>query len=82
MPRLRRLTGRQVIKILTRFGYAVARITGSHHQLRRKTERGTFLVTVPFHGHKPIPTGTLHRIYRQALQTIPEEDLRPLFYAD
>jgi hypothetical protein len=37
-------------------------------------------INVPLHGSKPLATGTLRSIYRQASQYIPEEELNLLFY--
>lgn len=38
MPKLRRLSGAEVIKILAHFGFAVASQRGSHVKLQRVTE--------------------------------------------
>jgi predicted RNA binding protein YcfA (HicA-like mRNA interferase family) len=82
MPKLRRLSGKQVIAILRRFGFEVIRIRGSHHQLQRVADDQEQLITVPVHRNEPLPIGTLRSIYRQACLYIPETDLYPLFYAD
>ncbi len=39
-------------------------------------------LTVPVHGNKSLPTATVRSIYRQAREFIPEDELRPHFYAD
>ncbi|MBN1248717.1 MAG: type II toxin-antitoxin system HicA family toxin [Anaerolineae bacterium] len=81
MPRLRRLSGSDVIRILESFGFVVHAQRGSHVKLRRlgsRCERQT--LTIP--SHKELDTGTLRAILRQASQYIPEEDLRPHFYTE
>jgi predicted RNA binding protein YcfA (HicA-like mRNA interferase family) len=80
MPKLRRLTGREVVTILQSFGFQVVRIRGSHHQMQRMVDEQNQTLIVPVHGSKPIARGTLKSIYRQACDYIPEKDLKPHFY--
>lgn len=82
MPRLRDLSGRQVLDILARLGFQVIRTKGSHVHLRLQTNEATCYVTVPVHRKKSLPPGTLRSIYRQALPCVPEDELRELFYSD
>ena len=82
MPKLRRLSGKQVVAVLESFGFEVARIRGSHHHLKRAVEGVGQNINVPVHGTKPLPIGTLRSIYRHAKVYIPEDDLKPHFYAD
>lgn len=82
MPRLRRLSGKEVVALLEGFGFTVVRIRGSHHHLKRTIEGVGQSINVPIHGNKRLPIGTLHSIYRQAKAYIPEDDLKPHFYAD
>jgi len=35
MPKLRRLSGKEIVKILESMGFVVVRVRGSHHILRR-----------------------------------------------
>jgi len=81
MPKLRRLSGKAVIAILEQFGFVVIRITGSHHHMRRTVGDENQYLMVAVHGNKPIPTGTLHKLYRRACHYIPEDELRPYFYS-
>ena len=65
------VTGRQVIKALTRAGMTVDRIVGSHHVLTSSgPNRRT--VTVPVHSGKDLKPGTLRAIIRQAGLTVEE----------
>jgi len=58
------VTGRQMIKVLERQGFHVARIVGSHHMMRKAGH--STIVPVPVHGRQPLAAGTLASILRQA----------------
>lgn len=63
MARLRRLTSREVLRILRGFGFEVVSIRGSHENLVRMPESGDQQVlTVPV--HSKLPAGTIRAIYR------------------
>ena len=72
MPRLRRLSGYEVIAILEGFGFAVIRVKGSHHRLRRTVNDQNQYLTVPVHGNRPLPTGTLRTIYAKPGRILPK----------
>jgi len=79
-PRLRRLSARDVLRALERFGFEVVATRGSHAKLRRVAEGGDReTLTVPL--HKELDLGTIQAIYRQAVRFIPEAELRPWFYS-
>jgi predicted RNA binding protein YcfA (HicA-like mRNA interferase family) len=61
MARRRRLTGKQLIRALNRFGFEVVRTQGSHHRLRHADGRVT---TVPVHAGETIGPGLLGQILR------------------
>ena len=82
MPKLRKLSGRQLISILESFGFEVVRVRGSHHNMRRVVSDQNQNLNVPMHGNKELATGTLRTIYRQALDYISEDELRRHFYTD
>jgi predicted RNA binding protein YcfA (HicA-like mRNA interferase family) len=83
MPnKLRKLKGREVIAILEKFGFEVARIRGSHHVMQRMIDEQSQTIIVPVHARKPLTPGTLKNIYRLATEYISEDDLRPHFYTD
>lgn len=80
-PRLKRLSGRDVIAILERFGFKPVSQRGSHVKLRRVPRTGVReTLTVP--AHQELDLGTLRAILRQASRYIPEEELRAHFYTD
>lgn len=78
-PKLRALSGPEVVAILSGFGFAQHSQRGSHVKLRRTGpggERQT--MTIPLHGE--LDKGTLHAIIRQVSRYIPEDQLRSHFY--
>jgi len=80
-PRLRHLSGRQVVSILERFGFRAISQRGSHIKLQRITDIGA-KQTLTMPAHDELDTGTLRAIVRQASNYIAEDDLRPHFYTD
>lgn len=81
MPRLRRLAGAEIVRILGQFGFVVHSKRGSHIKLRRVLSDGTSqTLTVP--AHSELDTGTCRAIFRQAARFVADEDLRPHFFAD
>ncbi len=80
-PKLRRLSGPEVVIILRSFGFEVISQKGSHAKLRRFTGSGDKqTLTIPIHDE--LDTGTLRAIMRQAGRYISEEELRPHFISD
>lgn len=80
MPKLKRLSGAQVITILETFGFQIHSQKGSHVKLRRIGAAGNETLIVP--NHKQLDTGICRAILRQASQYIPEEELTPYFYSN
>jgi predicted RNA binding protein YcfA (HicA-like mRNA interferase family) len=80
-PKLRRLSGSDVVAILTKFGFAIHSQRGSHIKLRRITAQG-HKQTLTIVTHKEIDRGTLHAIFRQASKYIAEEELHEYFYTE
>ena len=79
MPKLKLFSGREIIKIFSKFGFEIVSQRGSHVKLRRVLEDGTKqTLTIPIHDE--LDKGTIKAIFRQALRYIPEEELRPYFY--
>jgi len=79
MPKLKTLSGKEVLKVLSRFGFKVVSQRGSHVKLRRVLSDGTKqTLTIPL--HEELDKGTLKAIFRQALRYISEEDLKSHFY--
>jgi predicted RNA binding protein YcfA (HicA-like mRNA interferase family) len=55
---------RDVVKILEREGWRLARVRGSHHQFKHPIKKG--VVTVPGRGSADLARGTLRSILVQA----------------
>lgn len=69
--KLSRITGKQLLTALARFGFEVVRVRGSHHFLRHQDGRTT---VVPVHGKETIGPGLLGKILRDCEVT--REQLR------
>ena len=81
MSKLRRLSGTELLRIFSRFGFEVHSRRGSHVKLRRVRPSGEVqTLTVPTHAE--LDTGTARAILRQAARYIPEDELRPYFYTE
>lgn len=81
MPKLKRLSGDEVIAILARFGFTVYAQRGSHVKLRcLDPDKKPQSLTIP--KHRELDTGTLRAIIRQASRFIPEDQLRSHFYSE
>jgi predicted RNA binding protein YcfA (HicA-like mRNA interferase family) len=70
MPKLPRLSGAEIIKILQKMGFYQARQRGSHVVMKKTTPEGAVGCVVPM--HKEVATGTLHSILKQAHLTVEE----------
>ena len=81
MPKLRTLSGSEVLGILAGFGFQPFSQRGSHSKVRRITAQGqSQTLTIP--NHREIDRGTLHALFRQACRFIPELELRRVFFTD
>jgi predicted RNA binding protein YcfA (HicA-like mRNA interferase family) len=69
--RLPVLNGRRVVQTLSRAGFVVDRIVGSHHVLAYPGDPSR-TVTVPVHSGRDLKPGTLRAIIRQAGFTVEE----------
>ena len=73
MPRLPRVSGKQLIEALRKKGYDVFNIRGSHHYFHRwEGDRWSPIVTVPVHGSKILKLKTLKNILKQADLSVEE----------
>jgi len=69
--KLPQISGKELIKILTKFGFITTRQRGSHVQLEKKTEEETIKLTIPV--HQQLKKGTLSSIIKTS--KINEKDL-------
>ncbi len=79
MPKLKRLSGEEVIKIFKNFNFEIHSQKGSHIKLRRVQNNETQTLLIP--NHKEIDTGTLRAIIRQASRYIVQIELNEFFYS-
>lgn len=70
MTPLPTVSGKTVVRAFERRSYRIVRTRGSHVYLRH--EDGGGLVTVPVHGNRDLPPGTLRNILRQANISVDE----------
>ena len=63
-PKLPVISGDDLIKALSKFGYVEVRQTGSHVRMRHSTDSQRQPVTVP--RHKTLKPGLLRRVIREA----------------
>ncbi|MDD2723712.1 MAG: type II toxin-antitoxin system HicA family toxin [Methylovulum sp.] len=80
MPKLKRLTAKQVLAILSGFGFIVVSQRGSHIKMMRMVLGQKQILTVP--NHDELDTGTCKAIMRQASRYISAEQLYPYFYSE
>jgi len=59
------ISGKDLIKLLEKLGFAVIRINGSHHRMKHTDGR---ITTIPVHKNDPLPKGLLRKIIREDLQ--------------
>jgi predicted RNA binding protein YcfA (HicA-like mRNA interferase family) len=82
MPnKLRNLSGKKIVKYLEKNGFSVCQTRGSHFKMRRIILTQKQTLTVPVHNF--IPKGTLHDIYNQILEYMPESpELNNFFFTE
>ena len=64
------ISGKDLVKVLEKIGFAVVRVKGSHHRLKHSDGRVT---TVPLHKNEDLPRGLLRKIIREDLKLVIEE---------
>ena len=80
MPKLKRLSGSEVVKIFGTFGFNVISQKGSHIKLKRFIDGKSQTLTIP--NHRELDTGTLRAIVHQASVYIDPNLLKKEFYTD
>jgi predicted RNA binding protein YcfA (HicA-like mRNA interferase family) len=64
------LSGKDMIKLLEKLGFAVVRVNGSHHRMKHTDGRVT---TIPVHKNDDLPKGLMRKILREDLKLELEE---------
>jgi predicted RNA binding protein YcfA (HicA-like mRNA interferase family) len=66
-PKLpRNISGQDLVKVLSKYGYNVVRQKGGHIRLSRTTDKGTHHITIP--DHSPLRLGTFNAIVTDAAE--------------
>lgn len=68
MSSLPSLSGADVIKAFERAGFAVVRVSSSHHVMKK--DGHDYLLSVPVHGNQAVKPGTLRTLIRGAGLTV------------
>ena len=76
MPRLPKITGKELVKALQKEGFEITRQKGSHVQMTKYIGGEKLTFPVPVHAGKIVKQGTLKGILRKA--NIPVERLERL----
>ena len=78
MPKLKVLSGKDLLKIFAKYGFEKVDQNGSHVKIRRIGPDGKETLTIPMHNE--IDKGLLKQILVQSSRYISENDLRTDFY--
>ncbi len=76
MTKLPHISGKEVVRALTKCGFFIKRQRGSHVIMRHQTDLARRCI-VPVHGSKTVKPGTLYSILKGAGLSV-EEFLKPL----
>ena len=74
MPKLKHLSGKEIIHILSMFGFSVNSQRGSHVKMLRYSKNGKQTLTIP--NHNELDKGTLKAIIRQSSKYIAIEKIK------
>jgi len=80
MPKLKVLSGKEIIAIFIIFRFLVIAQKGSHVKLKRVINDKKETLTIP--NHNELDKGTVKAIYNQARIYISEKDLKKYFYSE
>jgi predicted RNA binding protein YcfA (HicA-like mRNA interferase family) len=78
MPKLRNLSGDDVVKIFINLDFFIIGQKGSHIKLRRIIDNEKQTLTIP--QHKELDRGTLNAIIQQSSGYISSEEIQKHFY--
>ena len=80
MPKLRNLSGKDLINFFEKQGFIVYRQKGSHVILTRKIEGYSQHLVIP--NHDKLDRGMTYGIFKQSKEYLPEKELRNYFYSE
>ena len=79
MPKLKVLSGKDILKILESFGFLVVSQKGSHIKLQRINDSKKQILVIP--NHPELDKGTIRAIFNQVSKYISEQELKSYFYS-
>jgi predicted RNA binding protein YcfA (HicA-like mRNA interferase family) len=68
---MKSISGKKLCKVLQKNGWLLTRVKGSHYIFTKPNV--STIITVPVHGNRDLPIGTLKEILKDAVLT--EDDL-------
>jgi len=80
MPKIKHLSGKEVVKILESIDFIISRQKGSHIILKRIIHENTQIILVP--NHNTIDRGTLYSIYKKLTLYVNESEIKKYFYTE
>ncbi len=80
MPKLKRVSGNDIVSALLKLGFSITRQKGSHQRLSRFTIEKSQHVTVP--NHKELDRGTEKSIIRRLEEYLSKEEIAAIFYTE
>lgn len=81
MPnKLRDLSGKEIVKFLKTKGFEVCKTRGSHCKMKKIISDSCQTLFIPL--HKSITKATLHDIFYQILEYLPESEVKNFFFTD
>jgi predicted RNA binding protein YcfA (HicA-like mRNA interferase family) len=78
MPKLRRISGKNLVKLLLIEGFAEVRQKGSHIRMIIKKVDASYYLTIPLHDE--LDRGTLKSIMRSLERCFTADILKKIFY--
>ncbi len=78
MPKLRRISGDNILNILIKEGFGILRQKGSHVRLFKNNSESKIYITVPL--HEEIDRGTLKSIIRSLERVFTKDKIFEIFY--
>lgn len=79
MPKkLKDTSGKEIVKFLEQNGFSVSKTRGSHCKMQRMVSDRNQTLIIPL--HSSIAKGTLHDIYNQISEYLPESDIKSFFF--
>jgi predicted RNA binding protein YcfA (HicA-like mRNA interferase family) len=80
MPKMKVLSGKDVVRFLERHGFLVVSQKGSHIRMISRSDQRKVTVVVP--NHKVLKRGMQHQIMKESLRSISAAEVFEFFYTE